>query len=300
MADKDHYFRRGVSPVATNSSLLVSSSKYLNDPRLRDWVATICLRKNGPDFPAPAELVDLIEILDGLRDLDRLEALFTAERQVNPALDAWFREAYIPPPTTIADYKQYPPGTLGGIFHERMAGRYEVQFLKDQWEPASSQYEYYWRREIHNHDLEHILLGAGIDPMGELVPSWFRMTNLPKHLQSRELVSELLTYKIFASLRYMVRTILHYPHSWVHCVDAVHRGMVAGWASEPLFMKKMEPVLGLPLAEARAALGVRGAVDRDTGAAGIYWEGAAEPPAPLEATEIISSMLAALTSGAGR
>lgn len=81
------YLMRGVMPVGTESSMLVSSSKYLNHPRLREWVAMILLRKNGPDFPAQAEMYPLIGILDELRDHDRIEALFTEERKTNTLLD---------------------------------------------------------------------------------------------------------------------------------------------------------------------------------------------------------------------
>ena len=56
------YLMRGVMPVDTHSSVLVSSSKYLNNPRLRDWLATIALRKNGPDFPPPAEMHEFLGI----------------------------------------------------------------------------------------------------------------------------------------------------------------------------------------------------------------------------------------------
>ncbi|WP_240345003.1 hypothetical protein [Novosphingobium sp. THN1] len=45
------YLARGIMPVETPSSVLVSSSKYLNNPRLRDWLAMILLRRNGPDLP---------------------------------------------------------------------------------------------------------------------------------------------------------------------------------------------------------------------------------------------------------
>ncbi len=50
------YLLRGVTPVATDSSVLVSSSKYLNHPRMRDWISTITLKRNGPDRPAQAEM----------------------------------------------------------------------------------------------------------------------------------------------------------------------------------------------------------------------------------------------------
>jgi ubiquinone biosynthesis protein COQ4 len=290
MADPDHYFLRGVHSVTTESSRLVSSSKYLNHPRLRDWIAMISLRRNGPDFPAPAELVEVIEILDELRELKHVESLFREERKANPPLDEWFNEAYMSPPSTVEDYKKYRPDSPGGILYKHFVGRYEVKFVNNQWDPTASQYEFFKRREVQMHDLEHILLGASVDALGELVPSWFRMTNIPKFIKNPELVGELLAYKIFASLRYTVRTVLHYPQVWLHCVDAIHRGMTAGWASGALFMQKLEPILGVPLDEARAILGLRGVVDRDTSSASAFWDGGGEPPPRPAESEIMMTL----------
>jgi ubiquinone biosynthesis protein COQ4 len=284
--EQDHYFLRGVSLVATESSLLVSSSRYLNHGRLRDWIAMVCLRRNGADFPAPAELVELLEILEELRDRKKLEQLFREERRVNPQLDAWFDEEYYAPPMTVEDYARYPAGSPGGILYSQFVNKYEVQFVRDQWDKADSQFDYYTRRQIQTHDLEHILTGGTVDALGELVPSWFRMTNVPKFLVDQELACELVIIHILSSLRYTVRTMLHYPWAWMSCADAIHRGLAVGRASEGLFMQKLEPVLGLPLAEARAALGVRGVVDRDTTEVSAYWNGGVAPPPLLSAREM--------------
>ena len=59
------YLARGVALLGTDSSVLISSSKYLNDPRLRDWIAKIALRRNGPDYPPAAETHDFEHILTG-------------------------------------------------------------------------------------------------------------------------------------------------------------------------------------------------------------------------------------------
>lgn len=275
---EDHYFLRGVKPVATESSRLVSSSKFLNDVRLRECLALLALRKNGPDLPPPAELIELIPVLESMRDYDRVEWLFTEERKVNPRLDAWFTEEYRSPEMTIKDYENFPSDSPGGILHQQFVDKYEVQISPNQWDVTKTQFEYFQRRELQMHDLEHILVGGTVDALGELPPSWFRMTNITKHIQNAELIGELLHYKMFAALRYTSRTILHYPEVWWHCMDAIHRGMTAGWASGPLFMQKLEPVLGLPLAEAREALDIHGAVDRDTGPASAFWLG--QGPAP--------------------
>lgn len=270
------YLMRGVMPVGTESSVLVSSSKYLNHPRLRDWLAMIALRKNGPDLPPPAEMYEFIGILNELRDFDRIEEMFAAERRINPALDAWFEEGFISD-YTIADFAQYDPGSLGGILYEQMtAGDYELQITP--WSQPKTQLDFYNLRSGQTHDFEHILMGGGFNFMGELVPYWYRMTNVFKHIRDPELAGELSVIQIFGSMRYTIRTMLHYPQVWLTAVDAMERGIRAGRESDAIFMAKMEPVLHLPLEEARKALGVRGAVDVDTHREGAFWA----ERAPLE------------------
>lgn len=278
------YLARGVMPVETPSSVLVSSSKYLNNPRLREWLAMILLRKNGPDFPPPAEMYEFLPILEELRDHDRIEAMFAEERRVNPELDAWLSEGFYST-YAIEDFRQFAPGTLGGIFYQWITeGNYEIQITP--WREPKSQLEFYNLRSGQTHDFEHILCGGGFNFMGELVPYWYRLTNVFKHIRNQELAAELSMIQIFGSLRYTVRTMLHYPQIWMTCVDAIQRGMKVGQESDALFMKKLEPHFHLPLEEARAALGVRGSVDVDTEIEGAFWAGRA----PLSAlTERIAA-----------
>ncbi len=278
MAEDIPYLMRGIMPLSTDSSVLISSSKYLNSPRLRDWVAKILLRRNGPDVPPPAEMYEFVEILNTIRDFDAVEAMFTAERKVNPELDAWFDEGFVST-YTIEDFAGYAPGTLGGIFYQQMtSGDYDIQIMP--WREPRSQLEYYNLRSGQTHDFEHILCGGGFNFMGELVPYWYRLTNVPKHLHDPELAGELNVIHIFGSLRYTVRTMLHYPQVWPTAVDAIQRGMEVGQRSDALFLKKLEPVFHLPLAEAREALGVRGARDVDTAREGAFW--ASDGKTPLE------------------
>ena len=116
------YLLRGITPVSTESSTLISSSKYLNDPRLRQWIADITLKQNGPDMPAQAEMYPLIGLLDELQDKQRIEELFTAERALNPALDAWFNDWF------ISDYdagyfERFEAGTLGRLFYDEVIAK---------------------------------------------------------------------------------------------------------------------------------------------------------------------------------
>lgn len=263
------YLLRGVTQVSTDSSVLVSSSKYLNNPRLRDWLAMILLRRNGADMPPQAEMHEFLGILDSLRDYDHIETMFTQERKVNPELDNWFREGFIST-YAIDDFRDYAPGTLGGTFHQQMtSGDYEIQIVP--WSAPKSQLDFYNLRSGQTHDFEHILCGGGFNFMGELVPYWYRLTNIFRFITNPELAAEVSMIQIFGSLRYTVRTMLHYPQVWPTAVNAIQRGMRVGQESDALFLKKLEPCFHLPLAEARAALGVRGVEDVDTSREGAFW-----------------------------
>ena len=265
------YLFRGVSQIATTSSVLVSSSKYLNNPRLREWLAMIALRKNGPDMPPPAEMHELLGILDELRDYDRIEEQFAAERKVNPLLDAWFEEKFIST-YKIDDFKDYAPGSLGGIFYQQISGGdYEIQIVP--WSEPKTQLEFFNLRSGQTHDLEHILTGGGFNFMGELVPYWYRLTNVPRFFHDKQLATEVNLIQIFGSLRYTMRTVLHYPEIWDCAVACIQRGMKVGQESDALFLNKIEDAFHLPLEAAREALGVRGAVDVDTEREGAFWSG---------------------------
>lgn len=267
------YLARGIMPVGTDSSVLVSSSKYLNDPRLREWVAMIALKANGPDYPPAAEMHELIGILAELRDYDRIEAMFAAERKVNPQLDRWFAEGFVSD-YQLADLKDLPAGSLGGIMFEAFdSGGYEVQIVPP-YEPKSM-WEYYSLRSGQTHDFEHILTGGGFNYMGELVPYWFRLATVHKHIQDKELAGEMSAMGILGSMRYVVRTMLHYPQVWETALDCIKQGIEVGQQSDAFWMAKMEDVWHLPLEEARKALGVRGARDLDTAREGEIWSGKA-------------------------
>lgn len=262
------YLLRGVMPVATESSLLVSSSKYLNHARLREWLAMICLRRNGPDFPPQAEMYEFVDIINEIRDHDYIEHLFTEERKTNRRLDNWLGEGHISNYGSLG-LADYPEGSVGRILHrEILAAGYELETY-DLPQPKT-QFDYFNVRANQNHDLEHILTGGGIDYMGELVPYWYRITSHFKFL-SPELAGEVSVLYLLGSLRYTIRTMLHYPQCWPTCQQSIERGMKVGRESDALFMARYEEVLALPLAEARRQLGVAGVEEVDTAAVSWRW-----------------------------
>ena len=263
------YLARGIVPVDTASSVLVSSSKYQNDPRLRDWIAKIALKANGPGYPPAAEMHELIGILGELRDYGRIEELFQEERRTNARLDAWLSEGFVSD-YQLSDMADCAPGTLGGIMHDAFGdGGYEVQIVP-AYEPRS-QWEYYSLRSGQTHDFEHILTGGGFNYMGELVPYWFRLSTIHTHIQNKELAGEMSAMSILGTTRYVVRTMLHYPQVWETALACIKQGIEVGQQSDAFWMEKMEDYWHLPLEEARAAMGVRGAKFLETEREGAIW-----------------------------
>jgi ubiquinone biosynthesis protein Coq4 len=267
MADYS-YLMKGIKTVGTESSVLVSSSKYLNDARIRDWVATHLLRRNGPDVPTPSDSIQLVQILREVQDIDHINALLAAERAINPALDAWFQAGFSST-FTLEELKHYAPDTVGGIFYAQLTDNALDVNIVPPFAPRND-FEYFQLRAGQTHDLEHILGGGGFDFIGELVPYYMRLANLFVHL-SPELAGELSAFSILGSTRIITRAVLHYPQTWLTTLDALERGARVGRQSAPIFMMRFEDVFDLTPEAAREALGIRGVELADTAAASAQW-----------------------------
>jgi len=262
------YLLRGVERIGTRSSTLVSSSPYLNHPRLREWLALVLLRRNGPDLPPPAEMFEFPQILREIRDHAAIEDLFRAERKINPKLDAWLTRRHLSH-YKREDFAKYAPGSVGSIYYRYLVDRnFEVDLYP--WREPETTLDYFEWRYLQTHDIEHILTGASYDYMGELIPYWVRIANHFKTF-SPKLAGELSVFHLFGSLRYTVRTMLHYPETWPTALSCIQRGIRVGESSEPFYFTDMEDIFHLPLAEARKVLGIRNAEDIDTGKVADIW-----------------------------
>jgi hypothetical protein len=67
---------RGRKKVETTSTALISSSKYMNDYRIREWVVTQSLKRNGRDYPPTYGIPMLIDAVREVQDHERIEELF--------------------------------------------------------------------------------------------------------------------------------------------------------------------------------------------------------------------------------
>lgn len=263
MADQDFsYFHKGISQLETLSSVLVSSSKYLNDAGIRDWLATHFLRRNGADFPVPPDTTyGLFQALERIRDMDQVEALFAREKNLNPRFADWIGKRFLNK-MTKEDFSIYPKGSLGGEYY-----RYLVDFdfamnLSGLREPKSD-LEYIFLRFGQIHDWEHLVTGGQFNSLGEILPYFVRLSNTHQHF-TPEFAQLLCEMYMFGGFRLVMRGGLHYPTSWLTTIDLMRRGMTIGLASESIIMMPYEDAFHLPLPEAREYLGVRNASEVDS------------------------------------
>jgi ubiquinone biosynthesis protein Coq4 len=267
------YLLRGITQMTTASSTLISSSRYLNSPKMREWVAQELLRKNGPDLPTPSGAYQLSFIIKEMQNFAEIDAMLEAERKHNAALDRFLSERFVSS-YTLDDLAKYPPESVAGLFYKQLHdGNYQVNIVPPY--EAKGNYEYFLLRSGQTHDLEHIIVSGGFDSLGEVVVGLAKLENIYKHF-SPELANELAVMQFFASFRFISRMACHYPTVWHDMWAAVERGRQVGMASDAYVLAKYEDVFHLTPAEARKVLGVRAVDDTvDTTAASRIWDGKA-------------------------
>jgi ubiquinone biosynthesis protein COQ4 len=257
------YLLQSIAPSQGASSVLTSTSKFLNHPGLRDWIAAQYLRRNGADRPSSSDTASgLIPAMNELADVDTIERLMAAERLINPRFATWLDEG-LAPPHTLEFFAGYPEGSFGHRYHRYMID----QGLKPNLDRAvftpATPYEFARYRFGQIHDFEHIISGGGFDTLGEILPFFVRMSAIHRHL-SPELAGALTPVYVLGGFRFLVRAGLNYPQVFLTALDLMQRGIRIGLESDPIFMARFEDVLSLTPEAAREALGVRHAEDVDT------------------------------------
>jgi ubiquinone biosynthesis protein Coq4 len=262
---KDYsYFHKGIKPVQTASSLLVSSSKYLNNDKIRNWMTTHFLRRNGADQPIPADVtLGLIQGLEEVRDLDRVHALIEREKSINPKFAAWVEEKFLSK-MTKADFAHCAPNTFGGAYYKYLEEYgFELNLGAGALATPKDDLEFIFFRFSQIHDFEHLVTGGQFTSLGELLPYYVRLSNTHQHM-SAELAQFFCEIYLFGATRMEMRAALHYPSTWLTVVDLMRRGIAIGLASESILMMRYEDAFHLTIPEARIKLGVRNAEEVET------------------------------------
>jgi ubiquinone biosynthesis protein COQ4 len=286
------YFVPHIPAFGNDSPFLVSSSRWLNNPLAREYVAKQALRRNHKDVPTTYDITEALPLTKPFytESIMKIEELFTIERKKNAALDAFFEERHMST-YTMESLKEYPQGSVGWFLQRYLElNGYKADFVEGQ-PLGPTQFEYFQRRLSQQHDVEHLLGGFPLHYLGEVGVTYMRVGSYFKYL-SPELAGLLNTNYAFLLGPLEMRTWLHYPETYNAYHDVVHQGITVGRQSEPVFLMKYEPILGHTPAEARVEMGYRGVIDMtdaDAAMADIWSEGTKVAIDPRVTNELLEA-----------
>jgi ubiquinone biosynthesis protein COQ4 len=224
------YFNGAIKTVATESSVLVSSSKYLNHPELRNLIVQEMLRRNGPDLPNTAYIPEVAQIVMMLEDFPRIFELFEIEKARLPRFQEWLDKK------SLADFKKddvkdCAPGTLGAALYDFMVNSgYELDIFYREIQVVND-FTYYLRQTALTHDIEHIITGFGPNHGGEVALLTANMHSKVRYFHP-ELANFFNRIATYLKAKTIMKDGLHYPEAMVVNLEAEYRGAEQGrnWA----------------------------------------------------------------------
>ena len=248
------YLKGGRAAPRSTSSLLSSSSKYLNSARLRDVLVQEALRRNSPEVPLAYLVPDALQAFEELQDREQVAQLLEDEKRSKPELAEWLGQRHISRFTSL-DLNGYAAGTLGRKVREFVTGSgYSIDFL--YLDEPQSDYDYLRKRLAQNHDIEHMVTGFGTDPCGEHALMTCNATSWLRYF-GPEFAGELSRFNVYLTMVGTIRAAMHYPQTLPAFLEALRYGNEMGSAlSRPLFMIRWEDHLHPHIADIRRDLGI--------------------------------------------
>lgn len=260
-ADEAGYLKGGVQPLTTHSSVLISSSKYLNSPAMRNIVAQEMLRKYGSDLPPAYFIPETMAAFAEVTDYVGILGLFRRERERKSEFDAWMERRFLSDlkPGQLPAHK---PGTLGEQIHAFVTeSGFDIDFMfKDA---PEDDFQYWLKRFVQSHDIQHMVTGFDVTPIGEYA---LIMLNTHQYYDyfTPELAAELTNQSTFQVACGMMRASLHYPRTMpllLKAMQLAHR--MAQQLNQPLFYVKWEEYWDCSIDEVRADLNLKEAPEPD-------------------------------------
>jgi ubiquinone biosynthesis protein COQ4 len=273
----DVEYMRGGSDFRSTSSILMSSSKYLNSPLIRDWICNEALRRPASDASTIARAPEFYQALDAVFDRETTARLFREDCERLPDLAAWLKERYVGA-ITYDQVAGAAEGTLGHRVKALLDSGMKLYF--GRLGEAESDFEYVRKRRSQVHDIEHIVTGFPATSIaGEMALSLTHIVSSHNYYQPRLAKETALTSTFYVSA-WMLRTPLHSPEVMIALCDAMKRGVAMGERlKRPLYMEKWEEYLDWPLPELRAHFGIP-----DPGAFVGNWDWAEGDDFPVRAS----------------
>jgi ubiquinone biosynthesis protein Coq4 len=254
-AGEREYFNGSIRTVETQSSVLISSSRYLNNGELRTLIAQEMLRRNGPDLPNTAYIPEVAQLLMTLEDFGRIMALFEEEKARLPKFREWCDNRALSD-FKKDDVKDCEPGTLGNALYTWMTtSGYELDLFYREIQVVND-LTFYLRQAALNHDIEHMVTGFGPNHGGEIA-----LLNANLHSRSRYFHPELSAFfnrvQFYLKAKTIMKDGLHYPEAMVVNLDAEYHGAVQGrnW-KYPIMLADWRKMIDWQMADIREELGI--------------------------------------------
>jgi ubiquinone biosynthesis protein Coq4 len=249
------YFNGAIVKHATESSVLISSSKYLNDAPLRALIAQEMLRRNGPDMPNTAYIPEVAQILHNLEDMPGIFRLFEEEKARLPEFKRWLDRRMLSD-FKAEDVAHCKPGTLGHIIHDFLTGSgYQIDYFF-QGMKVDSDYTYYLKERTFTHDIEHMVTGFETNYAGEIA-----LLNANMYAYYNYFRPELAAYfnrvSSYLKAKSIMKVGLHYPEGFKMTLEAEFIGAKQGreW-KRPLMMMPWRDWIDWPIEKVRAECGI--------------------------------------------
>ncbi|MBC7492698.1 MAG: hypothetical protein H7241_09675 [Novosphingobium sp.] len=254
-AGEREYFNGAIRKVETDSSVLVSSSKYLNHGELRALISQEMLRRNGPDLPNTAFIPEVAQILIMMEDFGQVMQLFEDEKARLPRFREWCEKR------ALADFKKddvkdCKPGTLGAALYDFMVNSgYELDIFYREIQVVND-LTFYLRQTALTHDIEHIISGFGPNHGGEIALLTANMHGKARYFRP-ELAAFFNRVQVYLKAKTIMKDGLHYPEAMALNLEAEFRGAEQGrnW-NYPLMLADWRAMVDWQIADIRAELGI--------------------------------------------
>jgi ubiquinone biosynthesis protein Coq4 len=254
------YFNGNIRKVETESSVLVSSSKYLNSPVLRGLIAQEMLRRNGPDLPNTAYIPEVAQVLHDLEDMPRVIELFEMEKARLPLFRQWLENRSLSN-FTLDETRHCKPGTLGAAIHDFMANSgYQLDLFFQEIQVVND-FTFYLRQTALTHDIEHIISGFGPNHGGEVA-----LINANMHAKVRYFHPDLSAFfnriAYYLKAKTIMKDGLFYPEAMAVNLEAEFIGAEQGrnWAY-PLMLVDWRRYIDVQIADIRRELNITPVID---------------------------------------
>jgi ubiquinone biosynthesis protein COQ4 len=249
------YFNGAIKKIATESSVLVSSSRYLNHGELRALISQEMLRRNGPDLPNTAYIPEVAQILFQLEDFPRILQLFEEEKARLPRFREWCDKR------ALADFKKdevkdCAPGTLGAALYDFMVNSgYELDVFFREIQ-VTNDFTFYLRQTALTHDIDHIVSGFGPNHGGEVALLTANMHSKTRYFHP-ELAAFFNRIPSYLKSKTILKDGLHYPEAHVLNLEAEYQGAIQGrnWAY-PMMLADWRAMTDWQISDIREELNV--------------------------------------------